>query len=117
MINNIILETLGDGGFKKPDTGKSVQVYAYHASDVAGGAPNGSLIGAAAEISGSGIYSIDIAESVKVTIVVGGVCRTGMIGMMLHGSLALNDSVDTTAIADQAVTPAKTNFADAFSEV
>jgi len=103
MINEIVLETLS-GGNKQPDSGKAVSVYEYNSSDVAGGAPNGSKIGDCSEISGTGVYTIDISESKKATIVVAGKCVEGQIGVLLHGEKALDDSVDTSAIVDSAVT-------------
>lgn len=110
MINTIVLETLV-GNYKQPLTGQTVQVHNYDAADVPNNAPNGSLIGNTSEVSGAGLYTIDIIESKKVTIAVNGLCLAGNIGVMVHGDKALDDSVDTTAIVDAAVTTGKTDFA------
>ena len=88
MINNIVLEKL-TAGLKSPDTGKTVQAYNYDASDVAGSAPNGSLIGAYTEVSTTGVYTIDSTDDKKVTIVSGGLCVAGLIGILLNGEAIL----------------------------
>ena len=113
MTNNIVLEKTV-GSYKQPDTGQTVEVYNYHASDAAGNPPNGTKIGDATEITGTGVYQIGMSESTKVTVVVGGAARAGLVGVLLNGEKALDDSVDTSAIEDSAVTPGKTTFTDDF---
>ena len=89
-----------------------MSVYNYHASDAAEAPPNGTKIGDCSELTGKGQYTIDMAEAKKVTVVVDGNCVGGLIGIMLDGDTALDDSVDTSAIQDDAVTPAKTTFVE-----
>ena len=110
MINTITLDKVVAGN-KQPDTGRSVSVYNYHASDTAESPPNGTKIGDCSELTGKGQYTIDMAESKKVTVVVNGNCVGGLIGIMLDGDVALDDSVDNSAIQDDAVTPDKATFA------
>lgn len=114
MLNPILLTCIKDDGSLGPDTDLTVQIYAYHASDTAGTAPNGALIGACPEQNGSGTYIATLAESQKVTVVCDGLCRAGFIGVLLDGEAALDGSIDTTAIADGSITPAKTTFAEDF---
>ena len=85
MRNTIVLETINADGVKAPDTGKTVQIYGYHASDAAGGSPHGALIGSASENTGTGVYYADITNGVKVTVVVDGLCRANMIGVWMNG--------------------------------
>ena len=113
MINTITLDKIVSGN-KQPDTGRSVSVYNYHASDTAGASPNGSKIGDCTEIAGKGQYEINIPESKKVTVTVDGSCLAGNIGIMLDGDVALDNSVDTSAIQDEAVTVEKTDFGEAW---
>lgn len=112
MKNTIVFEKL-QGNYKQPDTSLTITVYNYHASDVAGSAPNGTLIGSATHLS-NGLYSIDLTDSKKVTIASAGLAVAGLIGRLLHGDKALDDSVDTTAIVDDAVTPTKASFSGGF---
>jgi|GEM_PF-6785415 len=110
MINTVILEKLISGS-KAPDTLQAVSAYDYNAADISGSPPNGTKIADMTEISGAGLYTIDLVEAKKVTIVVGGTCRAGLIGILFNGDKALDDSVDTSALSDSAVTPVKTTFA------
>ncbi len=109
MTNTIVLETIS-GGNKQPDSGRTVEAYNYHASDAAGFPPNGTKIDDCAEISTSGVYKIEMSESLRTTIVADSNCRAGLIGVLLDGDKALDGSVDNTALEDAAVTPAKTTF-------
>lgn len=110
MNNSIFMETLV-GDYKQPDTGNTVEVYNYNASDVSGGSPNGTKIDDMTEIPNTGIYEVDFAESKKVTVTSNTKNVAGLIGILFNGDKALDDSVDTTAIEDAAVTAVKTDFA------
>jgi len=57
-------------------------------------------------------------ESKKVTITHSALAAViGMIGRLIHGDKALDNSVDTSAIVDDAVTTDKADFASGFSYI
>jgi hypothetical protein len=115
IVNQITLEAITTAGLKRPDSGRSVQVYEYHASDTAGQPPNGSLIGSASEHNGSGIYLISLGQTKKCTVTVDGICQEEFIGVMLLGDTIMDGSVTLDSIPDGLITPAKTTFVEDYS--
>jgi hypothetical protein len=117
MQNSFSLETtqtVSGTIVRVPETGKMVEIYAFHANDAAGGLPNGSKLGDATEIGSTGVYYHTSATSQKVTVVVDGTVRAGLVGVLFHGEKALANSVDSAAIEDATVTPSDTTFVEDF---
>ena len=83
----------------------SVEVYEWQAASPY----YGTKIGDMTEITGTGEYYIDLTESKKVTMLVDSVRKESLTGVELQGDTALADSIDTAAIQDGAITPAKTD--------
>lgn len=110
MNNPIYLLSSGN-----PDTGKTVEVYTYDASDSPGGVPNGSKVGDALEYGSTGLYEFEHSGACfKGTVVSDGVCRAGLIGVALMGEKLPDNSVETSMIQDNAVTPNKASFVEEF---